>query len=251
MLRVAIAAIALVAPLPAFAATLLTNGGFEAPSSGTVPSSQQRDASLVPGWSTTAADNLIEIWAGGFLGVTAYEEAQSAEVNARAAALYRDVSGVAAGAEMQFEFAHRGRSGTDTLRLTITDLGSDGVFETGDDTSRFTSTFSTGMTAGSFYDGTALAPIYTLGNDLRFSCSAVSSAGERCVYREFPGRRVLQRPPGTRPHAWRGPPAADGHRCPVPRPQALRLIEATSQATAALRTGERSKRWVRWPGVRV
>lgn len=156
----------------------LVNGGFELP---VLPPNfeVQTPASNVPGWSTTAADNLIEIWSNSFNGVSAYEGRQFAEINAtRAATLYQTASGVAAGSIVGWQFAHRGRAGVDTMRFDLTDLGADGLFGTVDDTLLFTKTVSDGTSAWGFYSG---GGIVALGNTVRFSFVAVSAAGGASV----------------------------------------------------------------------
>ena len=45
---------------------LAVNGGFESVNLSGIQA--QLDASLIPGWNTTATDNLIEIWRSGFQG---------------------------------------------------------------------------------------------------------------------------------------------------------------------------------------
>ena len=104
----------------------LVNGGFEDFNvwgygfySGTIPQD---------GWATTAPDNLIEVWENGFLGVPAYEGNSFAELNANyASTLYQHVGGIGAGTTVNWHFAHRGRDGTDTMRLTIRDLGNNTI----------------------------------------------------------------------------------------------------------------------------
>jgi hypothetical protein len=130
----------------------------------------------VPGWETDASDQKIEIWETGFNDVTAYEGGQFAELNAnRVAALYQDISGINTDETIGWEFAHRGRSGTDTIRLSIIDLGEDNTFGTVDDTSLFTRSFSTDNTGWKFYRGRLSS--LTLGNTIRFEWDSESSAG--------------------------------------------------------------------------
>jgi hypothetical protein len=160
----------------------LVNGSFEQPNitgscvgGGSPPCYALVDASLVPGWKTTATDNLIEIWRQSFHGVTAYDGDQHAELNAtQVSTLYQDVSGIAAGSIVGFQFAHRGRLGVDTMAFTLTDLGSNEVLGGGDDTVLFTQQYSDGNTAWGFYTGTG---IRALGNTVRFSFQSVSAAG--------------------------------------------------------------------------
>ncbi|MEM8860119.1 MAG: hypothetical protein AAGD96_17445, partial [Chloroflexota bacterium] len=73
----------------------------------------------VAGWSTTHSDNRIEIWQTEFNRVDSFNGSQHAEINANGdAALYQDVA-TTPGATMVWSFAHRGRSGPDTIQLNI------------------------------------------------------------------------------------------------------------------------------------
>ena len=156
----------------------LVNGGFELPGL-PVNGITITDASNVPGWSTTATDNKIEIWSTAFNGVTAYQGKQFAELNAnQVSTLYQNASGIAAGSLVGYQFAHRGRAGTDVMRFKLTDLGLDGIFGTGDDTELFSTTATDGNTAWGFYSG---AGIVALGNTVRFSFISVSAAGGATV----------------------------------------------------------------------
>jgi uncharacterized repeat protein (TIGR01451 family)/LPXTG-motif cell wall-anchored protein len=104
----------------------LDNGGFEAP---VIPNNtyRQLDAAVVPGWSTTATDNKIELWSTPFGGVTAYEGRQFAELNAtQASALYQDLP-TTPGQTLTWSLAHRARQGTDTMRVVIGQPGAPGV----------------------------------------------------------------------------------------------------------------------------
>lgn len=164
--------------LPLGAQAGLINGGFESPSlTPGSPDFHFVNAPSVPGWNTTAADNVIEIWTDGVFGVPAYEGTQFAELNANlASTLFQDSIGIAAGSILGFEFAHRGRLGIDTMRLDITDLGGDGVFGTGDDTLLFSKEYADGNQSWGFYTSAGEAPIIALGNTVRFSYVAVSTA---------------------------------------------------------------------------
>ena len=133
------------------------------------------NASQVPGWKTTATDNLIEIWRQGFLGVPAYDGDQHAELNAtQVSTLYQDVTGIAPGSIVGFQFAHRGRLGVDTMEFTLTDLGPNGVLGGGDDTVLFDQQYSDDKTAWGFYTGSGIT---ALGNTVRFSFKSISAAG--------------------------------------------------------------------------
>jgi hypothetical protein len=124
-------------------------------------------------WLTTAPDNLIEVW-GEYMPIAAYEGTRCVELNANyASTLYQTVAPVAAGTSVNWHFAHHGRYGTDTMRLTITDLGSDQAWGGGDDTTLFTNEFSADNTAWMVnYGG-----VSSLGNSMHFAFEAVSAVG--------------------------------------------------------------------------
>ena len=96
----------------------LVNGDFESPAFGAT-TYKQVDASTVPGWSTTEADNKIEIWSGGYGGVVAKSGTQFAELNATGpGALYQDVTGTS-NTILSWSLAHRARcAGADVMALT-------------------------------------------------------------------------------------------------------------------------------------
>jgi hypothetical protein len=124
-------------------------------------------------WLTTAPDNLIEIW-GQYMEISAYDGTRCAELNANyASTLYQTVTPVSAGAAVNWHFAHHGRYGTDTMRLTITDLGADQVWGGGNDTTLFTSEFSADNTAWVVNYGS----VVSVGNTMHFSFEAVSAVG--------------------------------------------------------------------------
>ncbi len=155
----------------------LVNGGFENPHFSGTTYTLISDSS-VPGWHTTAADHQMEFWSNGFQGVAAYEGTQFVELNANlVSSLYQDVAGIAAGQTVGFQFAHRGRSGVDTLRVNIIDAGVDNAFGTGDDTTLFSQLYADGNTAWGFYTDAGNAPIVSLGNTMRFQYDSVSAAG--------------------------------------------------------------------------
>lgn len=106
---------------------VLGNGGFESP--GVAPGTYSLfDASLVPPWNTTDVANQIEIWGDGFLGIPAFEGANFAELNANSAGtLYQDVV-TTPGATMTWTLQHRGRDGTDVMRVLIGDSLTADVF---------------------------------------------------------------------------------------------------------------------------
>ena len=125
----------------------LVNGSFEQPLlSSNVPPAVQTfgqpptqvriyTENNVPGWETTAPNNLIELWQSGFNGVTSFDGAQHAEVNAsQFGAFFQDLQ-TDGGTELFWHFAHRGRNGVDTMEVMIGPvngpLTSQGIFQTG------------------------------------------------------------------------------------------------------------------------
>ena len=125
-------------------------------------------------WRTTAPDNLIEIWNGNNMGVSPYHGANFAELNANyASTLYQDVNGLGDNESINWHFAHRGRYGVDTMRLTITDLGWDQVYGGGNDTVLYTGEFSAGNSQWEAHYGTITA----IGNYTRFAFEAVDAVG--------------------------------------------------------------------------
>ena len=150
----------------------LTNSSFEEP--------RGKEASFVlvetmPGWKTT--DTHFEIWSTGFKDVAAHEGTQFVELNAYIdGTLYQDSTGIEPDSVLEFTFAHRGRNGEDTMKLTITDLGADNSLDGGDDTVLFTKEYSTGKDAWAVYNSTKEKQIKALGNTVRFAYRAISSA---------------------------------------------------------------------------
>ena len=125
-------------------------------------------------WSTTAPDNLIEIWNGSNMGVPAYHGSNFAELNANyISTLYQDVNGLGDYNQINWHFAHRGRYGVDVMQLSITDLGTDQTYGTFDDTVIYQNNFAADNTAWQFHCGT----ITSIGNLTRFAFSAVSAVG--------------------------------------------------------------------------
>lgn len=153
--------------------TGLTNPGFEEP--------RVKEASFdlvetMPGWKTT--DTRFEIWSSGFLGVPAHEGTQFVELNAYIdGTLYQDSTGIQRGSVLEFTFAHRGRNGDDTMKLTITDLGADNSLGGGDDTVLFTKQYTTGKDAWAVYDSTTEQKIKALGSTVRFAYGAIAATG--------------------------------------------------------------------------
>ncbi len=122
---------------------------------------------LVDGWSTTATDSEIELWRSGYDNVKPYKGKQFAEINAnQSAALYQDIATVP-DSIMRWSFAHRGRTGTDTIELLVGP--SNGPYAS-------LGTFSTGKNAWSVYTGSYAVP--TGQTATRFLYKAIATANK-------------------------------------------------------------------------
>ena len=151
----------------------LLDGGFEAPvvDPGTYA---QLDSALVPPWLTTDSSNQIEIWSSGFGGVPSAQGAQFVEINANSAGtLYQDVV-TTAGEKMTWTLEHRGRSGTDTMKVLIGNAATADVnSDTGWD--YFSPDLTDPNTAWGTHTGSYTVP--SGQTCTRFGFRAVSSAG--------------------------------------------------------------------------
>jgi len=123
--------------------------------------------SNVPCWSTTAADAQVEVWGTGFNGVPAYSGNQFIELNANlVSTIYQDFQ-VLPGSTVDISFAHRGRSGTDVMSVSVGPVG--GPYTN-------LGTFSTGNTAWQYYTVNYTFPaIPQVDYSLRFN--SISAAG--------------------------------------------------------------------------
>ncbi|XHR27858.1 MAG: PEP-CTERM sorting domain-containing protein [Chthoniobacteraceae bacterium] len=141
-------------PASQASATVLVNGGFE-DSTGNWTMS----ATAASGWSTTAGDHQMEIWSNDFMSVPAYEGNYFMELNAnQTATVYQDITGLTAGDLISLSFAHRGRVTEESMLVTLTDLGTDGIYGTADDVTLFSQVYTDGTSAWSYYTtGTATA----------------------------------------------------------------------------------------------
>ncbi|MGH2465862.1 MAG: hypothetical protein ACRDGI_10410 [Candidatus Limnocylindrales bacterium] len=151
----------------------LVDGNFEAPVIAPAGNSSL-DASLVPPWLTTDVSNQIEIWASGFGGVPSAEGDQFVEINANSAGtLYQDVV-TTSGEKMTWSLEHRGRSGTDVMKVLI---GDSTTADVNSDTgwNFFSPDLSDPNTAWGAHTGSYVVP--TGQTCTRFGFRAVSSAG--------------------------------------------------------------------------
>ncbi|OSY87841.1 hypothetical protein WH52_10485, partial [Tenacibaculum holothuriorum] len=129
-------------------ANLFENGSFESPSESTTRFRQLHEDN-VPGWDSTASDNLIEVWYNNFNGVSAHEGVAFAELNARTeSSLYQEYC-TQPGDVISWSVAHRGRAGVDEAVVKIGgDLATASVVEN----------MSTGRNAWVVYNGTYTVP---------------------------------------------------------------------------------------------
>ncbi len=150
-----------------------TNSGFEEPR---IRNGTWAFQEAIPRWNTTAEK--FEIWSSGFLGVEAHDGDQFVELNAKEeGTLYQELHGIERDAVLEFSFAHRGRNGDDTLKLTITDLGPDNSAGGGDDQELFAKNYTTGKDAWAVYDSPTEPAFKALGNKVRFAFIAVYATG--------------------------------------------------------------------------
>ncbi|MFF5249540.1 Ig-like domain-containing protein [Streptosporangium sp. NPDC000095] len=175
----------------AYTPVSLVNGGFEAPPVATVDWSIS-DASVNPavGWRTTATDNKLEFWPGGASGIPAAEGRQFAELNAnQVSTLYQDLPTVP-GTPMTWSLYHRGRLGTDVMRVLI---GAPGATVAQVPAGASSPDISDDNTAWRQYTGTYVVPPGQ--TTTRFAFESVSAAGGSPTAGNFLDGVVFQTPP--------------------------------------------------------
>ncbi|MEZ0070871.1 Ig-like domain-containing protein [Planotetraspora sp. GP83] len=169
----------------------LVNGSFETPPVATVDYTIP-DASTNPGagWHTTASDHLLEFWRSGASGIPAADGQQFAELNAnQVSTLYQDLPTVP-GTPMTWSLYHRGRLGTDVMRVLI---GAPGATVAQIPTGASSPDISDGNTAWGYYTGVYIVPP---GQTVtRFAFESVSAAGGSPTAGNFLDGVVFQTPP--------------------------------------------------------
>ena len=95
------------------------NGSFDTPTITTTNAL----VTAISCWSTTATDGKMEVWGNGYAGVSSYGGPQFVELNATQAATMYEEFNVTNGVQVDVSFAHRGRSGTDTVQVSIGPVG--------------------------------------------------------------------------------------------------------------------------------
>ncbi len=147
----------------------IINGGFEYP---VIPleSSEKVYGSLVPGWASNSTSGEIEIFGTNFEAIPAYDGRQFAEVNATdLGTLYFDIKTVP-GDTLTWSFAHRGRFGTDSVRLE---------FGPADGAATASQAITSGFGEWKMYNGTYLVPAGQTSTRMAFT--AISTAGGATV----------------------------------------------------------------------
>lgn len=159
----------------------LANSSFEAPAM----ASQFLDHALVPGWSTTASDGIIEMFSTGMHDVNAADGTQFTECNANEPAMIYQDAVTIPGTTLRWAFYHQGRFGADTLQLWMgapsamvlqrsftSDAGSwtlyTGTYEVpaGQTLTRYAYDCRTTIgSAGNFLDAANLEPVCQLDSD--------------------------------------------------------------------------------------
>ena len=102
---------------------VLVNGGFEVPATGVpntdVPAANAGSATPGVGWSTNDPALVLEIWQNGFLGIASDTGGQFVEINATSQDTLTQNVATVPGTRVRWRLAHRGRLGTDTMRLQV------------------------------------------------------------------------------------------------------------------------------------
>src|SRR5262245_42400252 len=103
---------------------LSCNGSFDNQSSTTTTTRV-----VISCWNTSAADGKFQIWGNGYNGVPSYQGTQFLEMNnIQADTVSQDISAFAS-KQLSISFAHRGRSGIDSIEVSI-GLFSGGTYTT-------------------------------------------------------------------------------------------------------------------------
>ncbi len=115
---------------------------------GTNPFAVHVNESHLGGWDSSDARGLAELWQSGFNGRAAHDGGQFLELNANSNASLSQTVSVKGGAHFELDFAHSGRSGTDTMKVVVTDAATgkvvfEGVYSTGKAWTEYTAKFST------------------------------------------------------------------------------------------------------------
>jgi hypothetical protein len=168
----------------------LVNGSFETPRVATADRNiPDASTNAAVGWHTTASDRKLEFW-NSASGVPAADGQQFAELNANEpSTLYQDVPTVP-GTVMTWSLYHRGRQGTDVMRVLV---GTPGATAPQTPAGASSPDISDGNTAWGRYTGTYVVPA---GQTVtRFAFESVSAAGGNPAIGNFLDGVVFQTPP--------------------------------------------------------
>ena len=165
--------------------SVILNTGFESAPNPTsyfiIPEEQVEGWATIPDSPASGASygarNGIEIWKSGFQGVPAFEGSYFAELNANVPGmLYQDVQ-LTPGSSYTWSFAHRGRSGVDTINVMMGPPGA-AVLQ---------NSFSTGTTAWKSYGGIYTVPIGQNITRFGFQAAGSGSSGNFLDALKIPG----------------------------------------------------------------
>ena len=124
------------------------------------------DEADIEGWSTSAPDNQIELWASGHEGIDSHSGSAHLEINAQTEAqLYQDLSTIP-GSRINWSIWHRGKRGTDMAAIYIGASGGN---------LKKVREMASGATAWQQYSGSYTVPAGQTST--RFSLQAIGAAG--------------------------------------------------------------------------
>ena len=129
---------------------ILVNGSFENYEGDPIGDNSYKKLTnqQVPGWTIERLDgsNLrFEVWESGHRGIESVEGSHHLELNSTAeGSIYQDVS-VSPGDQISWSFWHRGRAGTDTVKLSLGAPGSEvdiGEYSTSTSWTQYSGTYT-------------------------------------------------------------------------------------------------------------
>lgn len=125
------------------------------------------DSTQMPCWKTTANDNQFEVWLNGYNGVPAYSGTQFLELNAYFYSTIYQSFYAAPGMALNISFAHRGRTGVDSMSVSIADSSGNEII---------LGTFGDGDTAWGYYSLNYVIPS-TSGSNFTIKFNSIYVTG--------------------------------------------------------------------------